>query len=182
MRDPIIDHKCYSEIVKIGDVECEEILVLVIESLNSVCLTFWKVPNISYIELRYFVFSMLVNSGDKNSTGVYKSPLGLGNIRNLIEQSSEPSHTALCQWSSRRAPFLRCCWAPAMSWFWGRSCETWVLVHPPLKIFVFDREKLHFRFGTVPASVLCCPSPSGFWRSRAWFVPPEPVSLTSKAR
>lgn len=45
-------------------------------------------------------------------------------------------------------------------------------VHPPLKILALESEKLHFRLGTVPASVDCRAKLSGFWRSNCAFVPP----------
>lgn len=42
-----------------------------------------------------------------------------------------------------------------MSWLCGKSLSTCSRTQPPGKILVFESEKRHLRFGTVPESVLC---------------------------
>lgn len=59
-----------------------------------------------------------------------------------------------------------------MSWLAGRSVTTCSRTQPPLRMRVLESEKLHFKLGTVPASVDCWPRLSGFCRSSALLVPP----------
>lgn len=59
-----------------------------------------------------------------------------------------------------------------MSVLEGRSVMTCSLTQPPLSSLVLESEKLHFKLGTTPLSVLCAPRLSGFCKSICLFVPP----------
>ena len=46
MGDPIIDHKRCANRVEVAIVESQEILILVCQTLDDVCFTFWKIPDV----------------------------------------------------------------------------------------------------------------------------------------
>jgi len=141
-------------------------------TLNCVRTSFRKVPNIPNLQLIHLIISVLIDSWHQNFTSVHKSPLSLQSVR-TSPFGFPVVFTTRCQCSSLTAPFFKCCWAAAISPLAGISVTTCSRVQPPLKIFVLDWLKLHFRLGTVPASVLSAPRLSGFWRSIWWFVPPS---------
>ena len=47
MGDPIIDHKGCAHRVEVAIVESQKILVLVCKTLDDMCLTFRKIPDIA---------------------------------------------------------------------------------------------------------------------------------------
>lgn len=61
-------------------VESDEGLVLIIETLDSVCTSLGEVPDIALLERIDGVVSVLIDSGNQHATGIDVTPLSLQKV------------------------------------------------------------------------------------------------------
>ena len=77
MQEPVIYHECCAQFVEISVVEGEEVLVLVVQTLDRVRLAFGEVPDVAWLELGDLVVAVGIYGGDCDSASVDEAPFGL---------------------------------------------------------------------------------------------------------
>jgi hypothetical protein len=70
--------------IKVGLVEYQKILIIILKALDGMRFTFWKIPNISNLEFGDLVATILINGRHEHRTGVDIAPFSLTTMSSML--------------------------------------------------------------------------------------------------